>query len=75
MSAAAAPTTREPDAAPPRVPPSLARGAAIAALYAAVFLVAGIASGVDYDELSESASNVLGFVVIPSGSGSSPSSP
>lgn len=69
MSAAAAPTTPGPEAAPPRVPPSLGRGIAIAVLYAAVFLAAGVVSGVDYDELSESSSNVLGFVVVPVGLG------
>lgn len=62
-----APATTEPT--PSRVPTSLGRGLAIAALYAVVFLVAGVASGVDYDELSESASNVLRFVVIPVGLG------
>ncbi|MGZ4325174.1 MAG: CPBP family intramembrane glutamic endopeptidase [Solirubrobacteraceae bacterium] len=47
--------------------PSFERGLAVAALYAAVFLVAGLLSGVDYDKITESASNVIGFVIIPVG--------
>lgn len=50
-----------------RVPPTLGRGIAVAVLYAAVFLAAGLISGVDYDELSQSSSNVLTFVIIPVG--------
>ena len=50
-----------------RVPPSLARGIGIAVLYMAVFLVAALVSGVDYDALSDSTSNVVGFVIIPVG--------
>lgn len=69
MSASAVAPTPEPDASPPRVPPSLGRGVAIAVLYAAVFLVAGLLSGVDYDEITESSSNTLGFVIIPVGLG------
>jgi membrane protease YdiL (CAAX protease family) len=53
----------------PRVPVTLGRGLAVAVLYAVVFMVAGLVSGVDYDELSQSTSNVLGFVVIPVGLG------
>ncbi len=52
-----------------RVPITLGRGIAVAVLYAVVFLVAGIVSGVDYDDISQSTSNVLGFVVIPVGLG------
>lgn len=52
-----------------RVPITLGRGIAIAVLYAAVFLVAGLISGVDYDNISQSSSNVVGFVVIPVGLG------
>jgi uncharacterized protein len=48
-----------------RVEASLARALAVAALYAVVFLVAGLLSGVDYDEVSDSTSNVVGFVIIP----------
>lgn len=51
----------------PRVPPSLARGIGIAVLYMAVFIVAALVSGVDYDELSDSTSNVVGFVIVPVG--------
>lgn len=70
MSAAASPTAADSGtSAQPRVPPTLGRGVAIALLYAAVFLVAGVLSGVDYDEITESSSNVLGFVVIPVGLG------
>lgn len=50
-----------------RVPPSLARGIGIAVLYMAVFIVAALVSGVDYDALSDSTSNVVGFVIIPVG--------
>lgn len=49
------------------MPPSLARGIAIAVLYMAVFIVAALVSGVDYDALSDSTSNVVGFVIIPVG--------
>lgn len=49
------------------VTPSFARGLAVAALYAGVFPASGLVSGVDYDKLSESASNVVGFVVVPVG--------
>ncbi len=52
-----------------RVPITLGRGIAVAVLYAVVFMAAGLVSGVDYDELSQSTSNVLGFVVIPVGLG------
>jgi uncharacterized protein len=45
----------------------LGRGLAVVAVYALVFLVAGVISGVDYDNLSKSASNVIGFVIIPVG--------
>ena len=51
------------------VPPTFARGLAIAILYAAVFLIAGLLSSVDYDAISDSTSNVVGFVVIPVGLG------
>lgn len=50
-----------------RVTPSLARGLAVAALYAGVFLASGLVSGVDYDKLSGSASNMVGFAVVPVG--------
>jgi membrane protease YdiL (CAAX protease family) len=40
-----------------------------AALYAVVVAVAGLVSGVDYDELSDSSSNVVGFVIVPVGLG------
>jgi hypothetical protein len=52
-----------------RVPITLGRGFAVVVLYAVVFLVAGLLSGVDYDEVSDSTSNVVGFVVIPVGLG------
>lgn len=39
------------------------------ALYATIFLVIQVVSGVDYDKLSESTSNLMGFVVIPVGLG------
>ena len=52
-------------AASPRVPPTLGRGLAVAVLYIAVFLAAALLSGVDYDKLSQSSSNVVGFVIIP----------
>lgn len=58
-----------PDPAAPRVAITLGRGVAVVVLYAAVFLVAGILSGVDYDEITDSTSNVVGFVVIPVGLG------
>jgi len=58
----------EPTSSPaPRVPPTLGRGITVAVLYAVVFLAAALISGVDYDELSQSSSNVLTFVVIPVG--------
>jgi CAAX protease family protein len=41
----------------------------VVALYTIVFLAAGLLSGVDYDEISESASNVFRFVIIPVGLG------
>ncbi|MCU0259077.1 MAG: CPBP family intramembrane metalloprotease [Solirubrobacteraceae bacterium] len=56
-------------AATPRVPFTLGRGVAVFALYAVVSFSAMLVSGVDYDRLSESTSNVLGFVVIPIGLG------
>lgn len=40
-----------------------------AAAYAAIFLVIQVASGVDYDEITESTGNVIGFVVLPVGLG------
>jgi hypothetical protein len=52
-----------------RVAPSLARALAVAALYAVVFMTGGLLSGVDYDEVSETASNIVGFVIIPVGLG------
>jgi membrane protease YdiL (CAAX protease family) len=52
-----------------RVPITLGRALAVAALYAVVFLVADLVSGVDYDKITDSTSNVVGFVVIPVGLG------
>jgi uncharacterized protein len=52
-----------------RVAPSLARAGMVAALYAVVVAVGGLVSGMDYDELSDSTSNVVGFVIIPVGLG------
>lgn len=52
-----------------RVAPSLARALAVAALYVAVFVIGGLLSGVDYDNVSQSTSNVVGFVIIPVGLG------
>lgn len=52
-----------------RVAPTFGRGLAVAVLYAAVFLVAGLLSGVDYDAITDSRSNVVGFVIIPVGLG------
>jgi membrane protease YdiL (CAAX protease family) len=57
------------NAQPVRLPPTLGRGFAVAVLYALVFLVGGLISGVDYDEITADASNVLGFVIIPVGLG------
>ena len=51
------------------VAPPLARALAVAALYAVVFMAAGLLSGVDYDQVSETTSNVVGFVIIPLGLG------
>lgn len=61
--------TDSPAAPPTRVPITLGRAVAVVVLYAAVFLVAGLVSGVDYDEITDSTSNVWGFVVIPVGLG------
>ena len=69
QTAAAPPVSTEAGAPGPRVPPTLGRGLAVAVLYAAIFIVAAKLSGVDYDKLSDSSSNVLGFVVIPVGLG------
>jgi len=59
----------DPPATGPRVPPTLGRGIAVAVLYAGIFLVAAGLSGVDYDKLNNSSSNVLWFVVVPVGLG------
>jgi membrane protease YdiL (CAAX protease family) len=61
--------TDTPHPAATRVPITLGRGVAVVVLYAVVFLVAGLVSGVDYDKITDSTSNVLGFVVIPVGLG------
>jgi len=68
-STSAAPASPDALAGGPRVAPTLGRGIAVAVLYAAIFFVAALISGVDYDKLSQSSSNVLGFVVIPVGLG------
>ncbi len=60
-TSSAAPTSP----ASPRVAPTLRRGIAVAVLYMAVFMVGALLSGVDYDKLSQSSSNVVGFVIIP----------
>lgn len=51
------------------VGPTFGRGLAVAVLYAVVFLAGGLISGVDYDEITQTASNVFGFVVVPVGLG------
>ncbi len=48
---------------------TLNRGLVALALYAVIFIVIQLASGVDYDEITETTGNLIGFVVIPVGVG------
>lgn len=63
------PADTPPHPAATRVPITLGRALGVLVLYAVVFLVAGLVSGVDYDEITDSTSNVVGFVVVPVGLG------
>ena len=49
--------------------PTLGRGLAVFAVYVVVTVVAQLISGVDYDAINASASNVVGFVIVPIGLG------
>ncbi|MGZ6705409.1 MAG: CPBP family glutamic-type intramembrane protease [Solirubrobacteraceae bacterium] len=53
----------------PRVPPTLARGLAVVAMYAVVVIGVQFLSGVDYEKLNASSSNVVEFVIVPVGLG------
>lgn len=52
-----------------RVVPTFGRGVLVALLYAVALVAGQLLSGVDYDQISESTSNVFGFVVVPVGLG------